>query len=373
MNRCAVTHVAFGHIEALANAIDESPTSYAAFVVEPIQGEGGIVDAPPGDPRAAEQLCRERGILFVVDEVQTGLGRTGKMFACEHDGVQPDVLTLAKALGGGLYSDRRGALPAKGLFRLIWTTAFVNVCRQRLGRQAGLATLDRLQRDGQALVRHVEACGLRFGNAARFVAAEVSSRLDPLDQRPWVHGRYFVEFHSAGRAAGPDAVSRRSTRTHPPHRVVLVERRAHSRGALQRTPRLACRAPVDHDRAGVRRRLRGRAIRARAIDQGQTAAPLAPMINAKLPANGGREIGREFCPDGGGEHGGNRPRRQPASLVFSCTCHQWKTCRVSTNHWPPSTANSCERSKRVWRTTSTRSKSANWRLSQPPVSACSAN
>jgi putrescine aminotransferase len=91
--------VPFGDADAVAAAIDGDT---ACFVVEPIQGEGGI-HVPPDDylPRV-EKICREKGILFIVDEVQTGLGRTGKLFACDHWGVKPDIMTLAKALGGGV-------------------------------------------------------------------------------------------------------------------------------------------------------------------------------------------------------------------------------------------------------------------------------
>lgn len=92
-------HVPYGDADALAEAVD---ASVAAVVVEPIQGEGGV-RLPPNDylPRVRE-ICDRAGALLIVDEVQTGLGRTGRMFASEHWGVVPDVLTVAKALGGGV-------------------------------------------------------------------------------------------------------------------------------------------------------------------------------------------------------------------------------------------------------------------------------
>ncbi len=92
-------HVPFGDADALAEAVDEQ---VAAVIVEPIQGEGGV-RVPPDDylPRVRE-ICDRAGALLILDEVQTGLGRTGRLFACEHWDVVPDVLTLAKALGGGV-------------------------------------------------------------------------------------------------------------------------------------------------------------------------------------------------------------------------------------------------------------------------------
>jgi ornithine--oxo-acid transaminase len=95
------TSIDFGDLEALRSAITENTV---AFLVEPIQAEAGIIMPPPGYLAAARALCRERNVLFVLDEVQTGLGRTGKMFAHDHEpGAAPDVLVLGKALGGGVY------------------------------------------------------------------------------------------------------------------------------------------------------------------------------------------------------------------------------------------------------------------------------
>ena len=91
--------VEYGNIDALDAAINKNT---AAFLIEPIQGEGGIVLPPKGYLKAAEELCRKHNVLLIADEIQTGLGRTGKFLACEHENVQPDGLILGKALGGGI-------------------------------------------------------------------------------------------------------------------------------------------------------------------------------------------------------------------------------------------------------------------------------
>jgi 4-aminobutyrate aminotransferase len=89
----------------------------AAVVVEPIQGEGGYIVPPPGFLAGLRALCDEHGILLVFDEVQTGVGRTGRMFACEHEDVAPDIMTLAKGLGSGLPI---GAIVAKKRLMQQW-------------------------------------------------------------------------------------------------------------------------------------------------------------------------------------------------------------------------------------------------------------
>jgi predicted acetylornithine/succinylornithine family transaminase len=92
-------HVAWDDVDALEAAIDPS---VAAVLLEPVQGEGGVNPATASYFQAVRRLCDERGLLFMVDEVQTGLGRTGRWFGFQHLGVQPDVITMAKALGNGV-------------------------------------------------------------------------------------------------------------------------------------------------------------------------------------------------------------------------------------------------------------------------------
>jgi len=93
------THVPYGDVEAVRKAIGPKT---AAILVEPIQGEGGVRMAPEGFLKALRSLCDEHKLLLLVDEVQTGIGRTGRFFGFQHEGVRPDAISLAKALGNGL-------------------------------------------------------------------------------------------------------------------------------------------------------------------------------------------------------------------------------------------------------------------------------
>jgi ornithine--oxo-acid transaminase len=92
--------VSYGDIDELEAAI--TPNT-AAFLIEPIQGEAGIIIPPAGYIKAARDLCTKHNVLFIADEIQAGLGRTGKMFACEWEGIEPDMYVLGKALGGGVF------------------------------------------------------------------------------------------------------------------------------------------------------------------------------------------------------------------------------------------------------------------------------
>jgi ornithine--oxo-acid transaminase len=91
--------VAFGDAEGLASAIDANTV---AVLIEPIQGEAGVLIPPQGYLRAVRDICTNAGVLFMADEIQSGLARTGRTFACDHDDVRPDVYILGKALGGGI-------------------------------------------------------------------------------------------------------------------------------------------------------------------------------------------------------------------------------------------------------------------------------
>jgi ornithine--oxo-acid transaminase len=91
--------IPYGDLEALKAAI--TPNT-AAFMLEPIQGEAGVIVPPEGFLRQALEICKEHNVLFIADEVQTGFGRTGQLFACDWEGVKPDMYIMGKALGGGV-------------------------------------------------------------------------------------------------------------------------------------------------------------------------------------------------------------------------------------------------------------------------------
>lgn len=151
--------IPFGDVNAL-NAIDGDT---AAFIVEPVQGEGGIQVPPDGYLTAARERCDLVGALLIVDEVQTGLGRTGYLFGCEHDGVKPDLMTLAKCLGGGVMpigatmGTRTVWDKVYGLNPLLHTSTFGG---NPLAMAAGLAALD-VVRD-EDLVERSRVLGARL-------------------------------------------------------------------------------------------------------------------------------------------------------------------------------------------------------------------
>jgi acetylornithine/succinyldiaminopimelate/putrescine aminotransferase/predicted amino acid dehydrogenase len=154
--------IPFGDAVALRLAFAERPAHYAAFLVEPVQGEGGIVEPPRGYLAEARAICRDAGVLLVLDEIQSGLGRTGALFACEAEGVVPDVMALAKALGGGLVP-----IGAVLCSEAAYTSTFAmkhssTFAGNALACRAGLATLELLTRDNRRLVRRVARNGRRL-------------------------------------------------------------------------------------------------------------------------------------------------------------------------------------------------------------------
>ena len=165
-----VTHVPYGDAGALRSAVTDAT---AMVILEPIQGENGVVVPPPGYLAAAREVCTATGALLVLDEVQTGIGRTGHWFAHQADGVEPDVVTLAKGLGGGLPIGACLAFGAAGdLFRpgSHGTTFGGNPvsCAAALAVIRTIANeglLDHVKRVGEQLRRGVEGLGLEVRGA----------------------------------------------------------------------------------------------------------------------------------------------------------------------------------------------------------------
>jgi acetylornithine/N-succinyldiaminopimelate aminotransferase len=151
-----VTHVPYGDVGALAAAV--TPET-AMVILEPIQGESGVVVPPAGYLAAARRISADRGALLVLDEVQTGVGRTGHWFAHQADGIEPDVVTLAKGLGGGL---PRGALMAfGGAADLLGPGSHASTFGGNpVSCAAGLAVLGTISSDG--LLDHVKRVGERL-------------------------------------------------------------------------------------------------------------------------------------------------------------------------------------------------------------------
>ncbi|MFF5768218.1 acetylornithine transaminase [Streptomyces tanashiensis] len=154
-----VAHVPYGDTAALRAAVTERT---AAVVLEPVQGEAGVVPAPEGYLRAAREITRSAGSLLVLDEVQTGIGRTGHWFAHQADqGVDPDVITLAKGLGGGLPI---GATVAFGSAAALLTPGQHGSTfgGNPVACAAGLAVLETMEKEG--LLAHVTRVGERLRN-----------------------------------------------------------------------------------------------------------------------------------------------------------------------------------------------------------------
>ncbi|RJQ30232.1 MAG: aminotransferase class III-fold pyridoxal phosphate-dependent enzyme [Peptococcaceae bacterium] len=154
--------IPYGSLAALQEELENNGPEYAAFIVEPIQGEGGIVVPPAGYLSRALELCHEHGLLFILDEIQTGLGRTGRLFACEDETTGPDILLLAKALGGGLYPIGACLSAAAAYSRDFGERHSSTFAANTLGCRVGLKVLDILTRDNQALIRQVHNNGQRL-------------------------------------------------------------------------------------------------------------------------------------------------------------------------------------------------------------------
>ena len=175
----------------------QSAGSLAACIVEPILSSGGIIELPPGYLRRLKEMCEERGMLLILDEAQTGLGRTGDMYAFERDGVAPDILTLSKTLGAGL-----------PVAAVVTSADIEQVCHERgflfytthvsdpLAAAVGLTVLDVIEREG--LVERAATLG-----------AELTGRLEALRDRYDVVG----DVRGRGLLQGVELVQDKQSKT----------------------------------------------------------------------------------------------------------------------------------------------------------------
>ena len=167
-----VEFVDFGNLQQLETQL--ATKRHAALILEPIQGEAGIVLPPTGYLEAAQRLCRKYGTVFVLDEVQTGLGRTGRFLAAHHYGLEPDMVILAKALSGGLIPVG-AVLMTEAIYDSVYTSlkrAIVHTStysESGLAMRAGLATLDVLE--DEQLESRALSTGARFRERLRTALA----------------------------------------------------------------------------------------------------------------------------------------------------------------------------------------------------------
>ncbi len=186
-----VRHVPYNKLERLEAAVSENT---AAVILEVVQGEGGVVPGTAEFLRGAQEICRQRGALLIIDEVQTGFGRTGRMFALEHHGLQPDILCVAKSLGGGvpigatllgarvrelhpgLHGSTFGGNPLSAAAAVAALDALVDENLPQRAAEIGAYLMGELRQIESPLIREVRGLGLMIGielkqKAAPYLAA----------------------------------------------------------------------------------------------------------------------------------------------------------------------------------------------------------
>ncbi|NET73074.1 MAG: ornithine--oxo-acid transaminase [Sphaerospermopsis sp. SIO1G2] len=174
------TIIPYGDAQALENAITDRTV---AFLFEPIQGEGGVIVPPSGYIKKVREICDQHNVLMIADEIQTGFGRTGKLFACDHEEVRPDIVTIGKALSGGFYPVSAAIADDRilGLFRpgdhgstfggnplgaVVASTAIDVLVEENLVQQSqdlGEYFMGRLRRIESAVIKEVRGKGLLIG------------------------------------------------------------------------------------------------------------------------------------------------------------------------------------------------------------------
>ena len=190
------TLVPFGDLEAARDAIGPD---VAAFIVEPVQGEGGVIPAPDGYLAGLLEVCHEAGALLILDEVQTGIGRTGRWLALEHYGIVPDILTLGKGLGGGV--------PIAAFMGTEEVMATVQpgdhggtYAGNLLSCRAAVAVMDVIEKEG--LVERAAKLGERTTNRLHAIAKECPEKVEEVRGLGLLVGLVFREPADAGRVHG---------------------------------------------------------------------------------------------------------------------------------------------------------------------------
>jgi LysW-gamma-L-lysine/LysW-L-ornithine aminotransferase len=189
------SHTPFNDVEKLEQAVTDQT---AALILEVVQGEGGVYPATAEFLQTAQEICRQRGAMFIVDEIQTGFGRTGKMFAYQHYALQPDFLCLAKSIAGGLpmgatlIGERVGELgvgshgttfggnPVACAAALATLDVLEEECLPRKAAELGTYLLSQLQQVKSPLVREVRGLGLIVGVEIRQKVAPYLAKLAEL-------------------------------------------------------------------------------------------------------------------------------------------------------------------------------------------------
>ncbi len=195
-------YTAFGDLDALEAELKANAGKIAAFIVEPIQGEGGVVCPPDADYLdGVIALCRQYGVFSIFDEIQTGLGRTGKLFACSDCAAAPDMLLLGKALGGGLMPISAVVIRPEAWddrFGMLHSSTFAN---NNLACAAASASIELLTKDDGALVKEVARNGRYFEDQLNALSARYPEVLIGRRGRGYMQGLQFAAIHERGDSA----------------------------------------------------------------------------------------------------------------------------------------------------------------------------
>jgi len=186
--------VPFNDLQALANKLERENREIAAFIIEPVQGEGGVIVPSEGYLKEVEKLCHKYDVLLVVDEIQTGLGRTGTLFACDREGVQPDILLLSKALGGGLVPLGACLSSQKAWnkdFGRLHSSTFAN---NNFTCSIGLAVLKILTKNNGELINHTSKMGSYLMEGLKQLSAEYPGVIKYIRGCGLMAGIEFTEF-----------------------------------------------------------------------------------------------------------------------------------------------------------------------------------